>query len=153
MSLTLSRKFAAPLRLELGPSRVLAVWLMLVHITPLLLLPLLPLPHWLKLVIAATVLYRLLDSWRRQVRRGHPDAVRDVIWNEAGHCQLILNSGQQRDVRLASQAFILPWLVVLHFRTSCWRLRYLPVLADMLDEETFRRLRVRLKITMDQGTS
>ena len=129
----------------------MAVWLIVVHAAPLLLLPWLPLPLWLKLAIASMVLYSLHDSWRRQVRRSYPDAVRGVIWKDAEHCSLRLQSGKQLDVTLASQAFILPWLVVLHFRTPRRRYRYLPVLADMLDEEVFRQLRVRLRIAMDQG--
>jgi hypothetical protein len=153
MSHTLSTQYAAPLRLELGPSRALAAWLIVVHASPLALLPLLHLPLWLNLAISATVLCGLFDAWRRRVRRGHPDAVRTVLWKEAGHCQLILNSGQQRRVSLAAQAFILPWMVVLHFKTPQRRLRYLLVLSDMLDDETFRRLRVRLRIEIDQGAA
>jgi len=129
----------------------MAVWLIVVHAAPLLLLPWLPLLPWTKLTISSMVLYSLLVSWRRQVRRGYPGAVRGVIWKDAEHCSLVLQSGKQLDVTLASQAFILPWLVVLHFRTSRRRYRYLPVLADMLDEEVFRQLRVRLRIAMDQG--
>ena len=130
----------------------MAVWLTGVHIVPLLLLPLLPLPVWLRLVIASIALYSLLDAWRRLIRRSHPAAVRSVTWKDAEHCHLLLQSGKQLDVMLASQAFIMPWLVVLHFRTSPRHVRYLPVLADMLDEEVFRLLRVRLRIAMDQGT-
>ena len=130
----------------------MAVWLILVHVTPLLLLPWLPLPAWLKLAIFSMVLYSLFDAWRKQARRSHPGAVRHVSWKEADHCRLTLQSGKQLDVTLAPQAFILPWLVVLHFRTSRRRTRYLPVLADMLDEDLFRQLRVRLRIAMDQGT-
>ena len=130
----------------------MAVWLILVHVTPLLLLPWLPLPAWLKLAIFSMVLYSLFDAWRKQARRSHPGAVRHVSWKETDHCRLILQSGKQLDVTLAPQAFILPWLVVLHFRTSRRRTRYLPVLADMLDEDLFRQLRVRLRIAMDQGT-
>ena len=130
----------------------MAVWLLLVHVIPLCLLPVLQLSLWLNLLIVSTVLYSLLDGWRRQVRRSHPDAVRAVTWNDTQHCQLTLASGQHLDVSLASQAFILPWLVVLHFETPRRRCRYLPLLPDMLDEAVFRRLRVRLRITMDQGT-
>ena len=151
MSLTLSSKYAAPLRLELGPSRTLAAWLVVVHASPLFVLPLLQLPHWLKLLISVAVLYSLFDAWRRQVQRAHPDAVRTVHWKHPGNCELTLNSGQQLAVSLSTQAFILPWMVVLHFRTPQRRFRYLLVVSDMLDEEVFRRLRVRLRIAMDQG--
>ena len=148
---TLSGKYAAPLRLEPGPSRAMAGWLLLVHVIPLCLLPALHLSPWLNLLIVSTVLYSLLDGWRRQAHRSHPDAVQTVIWRDAQHCQLTLTSGQQLDVTLAAQAFIQPWLVVLHFNTPRRRLRYLAVIPDMLDATVFRRLRVRLRIAMDQG--
>jgi len=151
MSHTLSGKYAAPLRLELGPSRTLAAWLLLVHGAPLCLLLLLPLNAWLNLATVSAAGSSLLDAWRRQVRRNHPDAVRSLLWKDAGQCQLTLQSGQRQSVRLAAQAFILPWMVVLHFNTPRRRLRYLLVLPDMLDEDVFRRLRVYLKLAIDQG--
>lgn len=131
----------------------MAIWLTVVHLSPLLLLPVLQFSPWLKLLLGSIVLYSLLDSWRRQVRRSHPDAVRSVVWKDTQHCQLTLTSGQQLDVVLASQAFILPWLVVLHFKTPDRRFRYLPVLSDMLDEDVFRRLRARLRIAIDAGAT
>ena len=131
----------------------MATWLILVHVTPLLLLPWLPPSPWLKLAIVSMVIFSLLDSWRKQARRSHPAAIRHVSWKEAEYCRLVLQSGKQLDVTLAPQAFILPWLVVLHVRISRRRTRYLPVLADMLDEDLFRQLRVRLRIAMDQGTA
>lgn len=132
---------------------MLTVWLMLVHGIPLCLLPALQLSPWLDLLIVAAVLYSLLEGWRRHIRRSHPDSVRTVTWTEAQQCRLGLSSGRLVDVELASQAFILPWLVVLHFNTPQRHYRYLPVLPDMLDETVFRRLRVRLRIAMDQGTA
>ena len=131
----------------------MAVWLTGVHLSPLLLLTALQFSPWLNLLLISIVLYSLLDSWRRQARRSHPDAVHRIVWKDAQHCQLTLTSGQRLDVGLATQAFILPWLVVLHFNTPDRRLRYLPVLPDMLDEDMFRRLRVRLRIAIDEGTA
>ena len=89
MSHTLSGKFAAPLRLELGPSRALAAWLIGVHGTPLCLLPLLPLNAWLNLALVSAVCYSLLDAWCRQVRRNHPDAVRSLLWKDADRKSIV----------------------------------------------------------------
>jgi hypothetical protein len=44
--------------------------------------------------------------------------------------------------------FLQPWLVILHFRRDDGRAARLVLLPDMLDRETFRRLRVRLLIDM-----
>jgi hypothetical protein len=125
-------------------------WLMVVHVAPVLLLPLLPLSLWLKLALLAAVVCSLPFSWQRHVRRCHPEAIHGLLWEEAGYCRLTLKSGRQLDLELSSQAFILPWMVILYFRTAGKRYRCLPVLSDMLDDEAFRQLRVRLRIAMSQ---
>jgi hypothetical protein len=150
MSHTLSGKYATPLYLEVGPSRLMAVWLLLVAVAALLVLTQLQLPGWLDLLVTSAVLYGLLMLWRKLVRRSHPDAVRSMLWGEGRHCRLTLNSGQQQAVELASHAFILPWLVILYFETPLWRQQQLVLLPDMLDVDVLRRLRVRLKIETGQ---
>ncbi len=150
MSPTLSGKYATPLFLEVRPSRLMAAWLLLVTVAALLVLWLMPLPGWLSLFITSTVLFWLLMTWRKQVRRCHLDAVRSLVWGAGRQCRLMLHSGQQQVVELASRAFILPWLVILYFESPLWRPQQLVLLPDMLDADVFRRLRVRLKIETGQ---
>ena len=128
----------------------MAAWLFLVTVAALLVLWLIPLPGWLNLLLTLTMLLGLLMSWRKQVRRCHPDAVRSMVWGEGRQCRLTLNSGQQQAVELASRAFVLPWLVILYFETPLWRQQQLVLLPDMLDADVYRRLRVRLKIEAGQ---
>jgi len=128
----------------------MSAWLLLITAVALVVLMLLQLPGWLNLLIASAVLVGLLRSWRKLVRRSHPDAVRSLLWGEDMHCQLTLNSGQQQAVELASHTFILPWLVILYFEAPRWRQQQLVLLPDMLDTDVFRRLRVRLKIETGQ---
>ena len=150
MSHTLSGKYATPLYLEIGPSRLMVAWLLLVTVAALSVLWRVPFPGWLSLLLTFAVLLGLLMSWRKQVQRCHPDAVRSMVWNEGRQCQLNLNSGQQQAVELASRAFVLPWLVILYFESPLWRPQQLVLLPDMLDADVFRRLRVRLKIETGQ---
>ena len=84
-----------------------------------------------------------------QVSRHHPDAVCSMVWGEEKDCLLDLQSGRQEEVSMGEQAFILPWLVILHFNSRRRYMRYLVLLPDMLDREMFRKLRVRLKVEIN----
>ena len=47
---------------------------------------------------------------------------------------------------MRARVFILPWLVILGFNSRRRDMRYLVLLPDMLDQDIFRKLRVRLKL-------
>jgi len=149
MSLTLFRKYATPLHLDIGPSRLLGRGVILVHGVPLLMWPVLQSGGWLLLAVASTLLFSLVKSWRLQVSRHHPDAVCSMVWGEENDCLLGLHSGEQEEVSMHTRAFILPWLVILHFNSRRRHMRHLVLLPDMLDREVFRKLRVRLKIEIN----
>ena len=151
MSPTLSRKYATPLRLDIASSRMMGGWVMLVHAMPILLLPVLPTGNWLSLAVTAALLFSLVRSWRLQVSRHHPDAVCSMVWGEEKDCLLGLHSGGQEKVSMGAQAFILPWLVILHFNSRRRNMRYLVLLPDMLDRQVFRKLRVRLKVEINRS--
>jgi hypothetical protein len=151
MSPALSRKYATPLRLELGPSRLLGYWLLLVHGVPTLMLPVLQLSGWLSLAVFSALLCSLAWTWRLQVRRRHPDAVCAMVWGEDKDCLLGLYSGEQEKVSLSARAFILPWLVILHFNRQRRPARHLVLLPGMLGREVFRKLRVRLKLEINRS--
>ena len=151
MSPVLSRKYATPLHLDIGPSRLLGRWVVLVHGVPLLMWPVLQSGGWLMLAVTSTLLFSLVRSWRLQVSRHHPDAVCSMVWGEEKDCLLGLHSGRQEEVSMGAQAFILPWLVILHFNSRRRPMRYLVLLPDMLDHEMFRKLRVRLKVEINRS--
>jgi len=147
----LSRKYATPLHLDIGPSRLLGRWVVLVHGVPLLMWPVLQSGGWLMLAVTSTLLFSLVRSWRLQVSRHHPDAVCSMVWGEEKDCLLGLHSGEQEEVNMRAQAFILPWLVILHFNSRRRHMRHLVLLPDMLDREMFRKLRVRLKVEINRS--
>ena len=151
MSPTLSRKYATPLRLDIASSRMMGEWVMLVHALPILLLPALPTSGWLSLAVTAALFVSLVRTWRLQVSRHHPDAVCSMVWGEGKDCLLSLHSGGQEEVSMGAQAFILPWLVILHFNSRRRHMRYLVLLPDMLDRQVFRKLRVRLKVEINRS--
>ena len=125
-------------------------WVILVHAMPILLLPVLPTGGWVSLAITAALFVSLVRSWRLQVSRHHPDAVCSMVWGEEKDCLLGLQSGGQEEASMGEQAFILPWLVILHVNSRRRYMRYLVLLPDMLDDEIFRKLRVRLKVEINR---
>jgi hypothetical protein len=64
---------------------------------------------------------------------------------------LRLSSGRDIEARLMPQVFMLPWLVIMHFKSDRRRLHHLVLLPDMLEPGVFRRLRVRLMIELNQA--
>jgi len=140
-------QYATPLQLDIGPSRRMLAWLLLLHATALLVVALLPLPIQLILALAIAVLLSLVWHWRLRVSLHYPHAVRRLRWEADGDCVLQLTSGEQLTTRLATHAFVMPWLVILYFHG---RPRQLVLLPDMLPTQTFRQLRVRLRLELQQ---
>jgi len=143
---TLSTKYATPLLLEPGPSCSLRAWLVVIHVVAILLLPVLSLPAGAGLIILLLILFSLWHAIRL-----HPGSVSAVLWSETRSCRLSLASGQDIEARLLPQVFILPWLVIMRFRSDRKRLHQLVLLPDMLEPEIFRRLRVCLMIELNQA--
>lgn len=124
---------------------------MLTHTVPLLVWPLLPFTAWLLAPLAAASGFSLWWHWRRHAVRVHRDAIRQLHWGPARDCRLLLTSGHQVATTLLPQAIVLRWLVILHFRGPGRQLRHLVILPDMLSSGRFRRLRVRLRIALQQA--
>jgi len=151
MSRTLPRKYATPLRLELGRSRRLGRYLTLLHVAALVMLPFMQVPGRPTLLVALVVLLSYLRYRRLYWPGDNPDAVRALVWGPADRVQLTLGSGHRVSAALLPHVFIQPWLVILHLSQQHGRKRHLIVLPDMLDAEDFRRLRVRLLLEMKQA--
>jgi hypothetical protein len=148
MSPPLFRTYATPLLLEPGVSRRLGGLLALSHGAALAVLPFSGLPPLPAAALALSVVLSWLRSHRRDVLRRDPDAIASLIWESGNRCRLLLRSGEEIGAVLRPFGFLQPWLVILHFRRDDGRAARLVLLPDMLDRETFRRLRVRLLIDM-----
>ncbi len=125
-------------------------WAILVYCMPLLLLPVLQLPGWLNLATIAALLIGFIRTWRLMAQRRHPHAVRTLRWGEKQQCLLGLHSGREQSLDLCEQAFVTPWMVILHFNKQHYRKRSLVLLPDMVERELFRKLRVRLKLELNK---
>jgi hypothetical protein len=148
MSPPLSRTYATPLRLEPGVSRRLGIYLVLSHGAALAVLPFCGLPPLPVAALALSVVSSWLRTRRREVQRCDSESIESLVWEEGNRWRLILRSGRETGAILRPFVFMQPWLVILHFRRDDGRTARLVLLPDMLDRETFRRLRVRLLIDM-----
>ena len=127
----------------------MAGWVLLVHMTALLVVLFLNLPVWLISIVVPALAINLYNSWRRHVRRTNPEAIRSVILQASDEVTVTLQSGRALQARLVRHALILPWLVIFHFKVAGQPGHSLILTPDMLADDTFRRLRARLRMVMD----
>ena len=118
------------------------------HGAALAVLPFSGLPPLPVTAFALSVVLSWLRARRREVKRQDPDSITSLVWEEGNRCRLVLRSGQESGAALRPLVFMQPWLVILHFRRDDGRTARLVLLPDMLDADSFRRLRVRLLIDM-----
>ena len=142
-----STKYAQPLRLHPKPSRILISLLSAGHLGAVLVLIPLDLPLLVKLLIAAVLAVSLWVALRKQPGSVAEGGVRSLIWQADGQWLLETADGEQWPATLHQSTYVHPWMVVLNFRQEGKPGLLSVVLApDSLDAETFRELRVRLKV-------
>ncbi|MBP7712474.1 MAG: hypothetical protein KA217_08435 [Gammaproteobacteria bacterium] len=143
-----------PLHLTLRASRGLALFLVALHGGAAACVGLASLPsgvRWAGLLALAANLGRHLR--RHALRRG-AGAVLGITAGSSGDWTLVLANGRGLTARLLPGSLAHPWLVVLHLREGTGRRRWsVPVAPDAVDEDTHRRLRIRLGLRSDGGHS
>ncbi len=131
---------SAPLNIEPGFSRRLALWLALIHLGALI-LPWTADLNWpLKVGLSLLVLLHARHITDRYVLRRDGYLPRQLSLR-AGRAYL--PDGMEAEI--LPECFVHPQLVVLRLRLENGARRSLPLFPDALDPDTFRRLRVRLK--------
>lgn len=139
-------KYAAPLRLDLQPSRRLALLLGGTHLGALMLLPFLPLPVVLQLGIGAVIALSLRHALGRYAFLSASPAITGLLWDAKGVWVLETRGGSQLAAQLQTDSVVQPGLVILNFRLEERGRRSVVMLADSADPESLRRLRVRLRL-------
>jgi hypothetical protein len=91
----------------------------------------------LRLAVAAAVVL----SFVRQITRLPP---RRLAWQTDGDWQLLFQDGSDRTGQLRPDTYVSLWLVILRFQLEQGGRCSVVILPDMLDPQSFRRLRVRL---------
>lgn len=144
----LSAKYAALLCLKRRPSRTLAVFLTAIHGGGLLLLPWLAIPWELAGCLGAGIAVSFYLSLRGQALLSSSGAIVQVSWDGQGVWRLRQRNGIEWVGKLLPGYFSGPQLVLLNFMLQpWWRRANVVFLADNIEPETLRRLRVRLRVT------
>jgi len=147
----LSNGFATPLHLKRKPSRLLASYLLLVHLLALLaLIQALAVPPLLRLTAFGLVLLSVVYQSRRYRRQqdvasGYWICYADGSWRYSGE--------EANYVLRAAGCVNTPWFVVLTFSGAGGEQRRLLLLCDQIDADSFRRLRVRLKFYQEEASA
>jgi toxin CptA len=142
-----STKYAQPLRLTPKSSRILMTLLTIGHLGAAAVLIPLDLSLLIKLAIGAALLVSLFVAWRKQPGRVGEGDVQTLTWQTDGEWLLETVDGKQFPASLHESTYVHPWLVVLNFRREDdRRMLSFTLPPDALDAETFRELRVRLKV-------
>ncbi len=139
-----------PLRLELRPSRLLAVLLCLLHLAALLGLIPLPLPFWLKLLLAGVIAAAGIASLRDKALRISSISVRELILKADGTVEGTLEDGSRFEAKVSRHSVLWPWLIVMLLeRPGSSPPHSLIVLPDCLAAGELRALRswLRWKLT------
>ena len=142
----MSNPFAADIRIEPTPSRVIAQLLFLVHAAAIAVVWLMPWPWGAGLALSGLVLGAWLRALLLHVWRLAGSAVVRVVVRADGSWELGLRDGRAESARLLDSSFVHPWLVVLNFAVGRWRRRHVLLPADSVNADTLRRLRVRLRM-------
>lgn len=134
----LSNRSATPLHLILERSRWLERAVVATHLLALGAALANPLAGWGKALLAAAILASGIATWRRL------DRVRGLTLAADGDWEVVLHDAV-RNARLATSTVVTPWIVILHL-SSEGRILAIPICRDAVDPESFRRLRVYLRI-------
>ena len=134
----------APLAISLRPSRRLMTILIIAHAASGFLLAMLPLPLWLKFAGTLIVLIAAWHSVRHHALLNTRNAVRELRMSPDAKLDVLRADWQS--ARLTGEQFIHPFLTIIRCRIENrrWPIAIV-IVPDMLDAESYRALRVRLK--------
>ena len=139
--------YASPLVLEPGVSRYLKLYLNVIHALALtVLVTPLNLPLMFRFMLAVIIVGSFIWHWRRS-RLNDPARVVRLVWEVDGDWTLWWNDATQRVAQLRPETYESTWLVILHFQLQAGGRLSVVILPDMLDRQSYRRLRVRLRQT------
>lgn len=131
---------------HLKPSRYLAVMLSIAHVVAAGLLWPLALPLAVKLAGAAILAISLIFYLRHYALLRSPGAVVAFALSDEMACTLETRRGEQIACTLLGSSFVAPYLTVLNLQPEGkFFTRSVVILADGIDAEEFRQLRVLLR--------
>ena len=141
-----SERRVPALRIELRASRTFACVLAAAHVTfAAAVVAAGQAPHY-SLIAAALASASACWTIRRHALLRDAAAITALELHDECECSAIRRDAACTAWRIEGSSFVWSWLIVLHLRTAESRLRRrITLFPDSVDEEVFRRLRVRLR--------
>ncbi len=137
-----------PLRLTPYYSKQLAGYLLTTHLVALFVVITLIKSGWLAFTLAALTLFSFVRSYRCHLSYRGRNIIRSAELDGQNKWLLQQADGEECAAELQPNSYIHPRLSVLNFRNEYGKRQSLIVLPDGIDGESFRRLRVRLKLRL-----
>ena len=131
--------YATPLRLDIGSSRTYSIFVITAVTVAMLCLSVLSINVGLKLLLACALCLISFYSYFKN------NVIKIIVWKQNNQWEII--DDQACHALLLPNSLVLPWLTILNFKLDTGRCRSIILLSDNLDKESFRKLRVRLKVS------
>ncbi len=142
-----SKKYAAPLHLDILPSRYLLILLFCLHFFSFVLLFFMPIPTIYLFFSIALILLSAIYTLMYQANI-LPKSIVGLIWDIDDDWFILQKNGEKKSATLDGNSFIHPFFSILNFKQDGRVLtRSVILLKDNINQNVFRRLRVRLKVT------
>jgi len=139
--------YASPLVLEPGVSRYLISYLVVIHGLALAVVAApLNMPAVFRVALAVVIVISFIWQWRR-TRLNNPARIYRLMWEVDDDWTLWCNDSSEIVGQLRPESYESTWLVILRLQLQQGGRRTIVILPDMLDRQSFRRLRVRLRQT------
>lgn len=137
----MSTKYATPLSIKPGSSRTYLFIILVIHSLACLAIALSTISFAIQFILFLFVTssgYLMFRQAQQQI---------ELIWNEEDEWELMKAGKQYRFQYLEGNTVVLPWLVILVFRSGILHYHHVFVFKNSIEAEIFRQLKVRLKIT------
>ncbi|MCC7092540.1 MAG: hypothetical protein IT524_11415 [Nitrosomonas sp.] len=136
----------ATLTIHLRPSFRLAIILVSAHIIAIFLIYSLSFLSILKVMIIAVLMISLIYYLRKNAFFTAADAIEILVLSDEMPCQITMHSGKSCICYVLQDSFVAPYLTVVNLKLEG---KFFPqsavILADSLDVEEFRQLRIWLR--------
>ncbi|WP_035384855.1 protein YgfX [Ferriphaselus sp. R-1] len=132
-------------RIQLGPSYLLAMAVLVAHGVATVSIVVLAVPAWVKVAVIAALLFNCAYELARVALLRASSSCVALRLDDSG-VGMELRDGRSMVVKLGADCLVTPWLIVLALISEDERTtRRLLILPDSLNAESFRALRVWLK--------
>ena len=142
-----SKKYATPLRLEIKPSRILCSLLLILHLFALAIIFILDFEFLINILVAILIAVSAYISIFQTAFRKSSSAIIKLVWDSNNEWILENNRGEQLNAELLRDSYVSSVMTVLNFKCkNHFRHKSIILLKDNINENDFRKLRVRLKV-------